>query len=93
MNQVLLSKEQFEEIKNHIHSIYRKIDEKDTPPEKLIYSNDELCELLGISKRTAQNYRDKQLITFSQVGGKIFYHHEDIEAFLDKHKIEATNQD
>lgn len=42
--------------------------------------------LLGISKGTAQNWRDQGMIAFSQIGQKIYYKMEDIEAFLKAHK-------
>lgn len=51
--------------------------------------NREFCDLLGISSRTAQNYRDRGLISFSQIGPKIYYNQEDIECFLEQHKVKA----
>lgn len=52
--------------------------------------NAELCKQLSISKRTAQTYRDKKLISYSQVGSKILYKSADVEAFLLKHHIKST---
>ncbi len=43
----------------------------------------ELIQLLFISKRTAQHYRDSKLISFSQVGNKIYYKGENIIALLE----------
>jgi excisionase family DNA binding protein len=50
----------------------------------------ELCQLLNISKRTAQNYRDKGLIPFSRFGGKIFYDVFDVQSALAKHQTQHT---
>ena len=58
-------------------------------PQKKIYSNEELCSLLGISKRTSQTWRDRKWIEFSQVGNKIYHTWEQIQSFLEKHKVEA----
>ena len=41
-------------------------------------SNEEFVSAMGICKRTAQNWRDEGLITFSQIGSKIYYHIDDI---------------
>jgi len=51
--------------------------------------NEELCNLLSISNKTAQSYRDKGLITFSQIGNKIYYRISSINEFLDSHKRKA----
>lgn len=41
-----------------------------------------LSELLGVSRRTTQDYRDRGLIPYYRLDGKILYAEEDIEAFL-----------
>ena len=54
------------------------------PSEKQWLNNKEFCEYLGISKRTAQNYRDTGIIPFSQIGSKIYYRLSDVFHALDK---------
>jgi hypothetical protein len=49
------------------------------------YDNQELMQILFISKRTAQHYRDSGLISFSQVANKIYYKGESIIALLEGH--------
>ena len=44
--------------------------------------NQEVCDILGISKRTLQTYREKGLLPFSQIKHKIFYKPGDIETLL-----------
>jgi predicted site-specific integrase-resolvase len=39
--------------------------------------------LMGISGRTAQQWRDDGLIQFSQIGNKLYYRMSDINRFLD----------
>ena len=41
------------------------------------------CEYLGISKRTAQNYRDTGVIPFSQIGSKIYYRWSDVVTMIE----------
>lgn len=48
----------------------------------------EARKMLGISQKTWQTYRDNRIIPFSQFGRKIYVKREDIENFLNKHKVE-----
>lgn len=58
------------------------------PVDKIWYCNKDVCRLLGISLRTLQNYRDKGLIPYSQVGHKCFYKIKDVECFIEKNRKE-----
>ncbi len=53
--------------------------------------NQEVCEILGISVRTLQTYRDKGLLPYSCIKHKIFYKPEDVEALL-KSSYHQQNQ-
>ena len=44
-----------------------------------------LSELLGVSRRTTQDYRDRGIIPYYRLDGKILYAEEDIEIFLQSH--------
>jgi hypothetical protein len=41
------------------------------------------CQLLKISKRTLQTYRDNGIISFSQILGKIYFKASDIDKHLE----------
>jgi hypothetical protein len=43
--------------------------------------------MLKLSPKTLQNYRDRRLIPFSQVGNKIYYPLKGIEEFLNENLI------
>ncbi len=49
-----------------------------------IYTSEEVRDILKISKRTLQSWRDKGYIKFSQINGKILYTQIDIENFLER---------
>lgn len=51
-------------------------------------SGKDVAEMLGISPRTLQNWRDQRAIRFSQVGDIIRYKKSDVDEFLDDHIIE-----
>jgi len=64
-------------------------------PEDVFFDNQEFMLLMNISKRTAQEWRNKKIIEFSQVGNKIYYRLSDIKKLLrrklqSKSKIKTT---
>jgi MerR family transcriptional regulator, repressor of the yfmOP operon len=52
----------------------------------------ETCQLLKISKRTLQSYRDKGIIGFSQISGKIYFRLTDIETHLAAHYVKPYHK-
>jgi protein tyrosine phosphatase len=54
-------------------------------------SNDDVCFVLRISKRTLQNYRDNGILPFAQIRRKIYYRPSDIEAYLEAHYIKSND--
>ena len=58
-----------------------KLNEK-IDPEDVFFDNGEFMKLMNISKRTAQEWRNKKIIEFSQVGNKIYYRLSDIQKLL-----------
>jgi len=57
-------------------------DKADNPLKDRWLDNQEMMQLLKISRRTLQTYRDEKVIPFSQVGSKIYYKAADVEKFL-----------
>lgn len=53
----------------------------------------DVCEKLGISKRTLQTYRDRGLLPYSQINHKIYYRTEDVEAFVEAMSREMTEDE
>lgn len=49
---------------------------------KRFYTDAQLAEILNISRRTLQEYRDNRLIAYYRLDGKILYADDDVEAFL-----------
>lgn len=48
----------------------------------------EVCLLLGFSKRTLQYYRSSGRLAYSQIGGKIYYKTSDIEKIIVESEIQ-----
>ena len=53
---------------------------------KEFLDNQEFIQLMHISKRTAQYWRDSGLIPFSQIGNKLYYKMADVLIFIDTYK-------
>ena len=49
--------------------------------------NKQVCELLKISLRTIQTYRDMGILLYSQIGRKCYYKVADIEQFINQQQI------
>ena len=48
--------------------------------------NQDVCQILNISKRTLQTYRDNGTLPFSQINHKMFYRAEDVERVINQLK-------
>jgi FixJ family two-component response regulator len=48
--------------------------------------NQDICQILNISKRTLQTYRDNGTLPYSQIGHKMYYKTEDVERVLNQLK-------
>lgn len=82
MEAIVLPKEQFEQLLERVAKIQTTLDEKQKNPEDVFLDNQEFLQLMNISKRTAQTWRDDGIISFSQVGSKIYYRMSDIQRLL-----------
>ncbi|KAA6309713.1 hypothetical protein EZS27_038850 [termite gut metagenome] len=54
--------------------------------------NNEVCEMLHLSSHTLQDYRDKGMIAFYKLEGKILYKMSDIQQMLEKNYFDAWKQ-
>ncbi|MFC2326065.1 helix-turn-helix domain-containing protein [Prevotella veroralis] len=50
----------------------------------------EVCERLFISPRTLQDYRDKSIIPYAQIAGKILYRLSDINRLLQENYVKRN---
>jgi len=54
---------------------------------EIYLSGQDVCELLHISKRTLQQYRDDKILSFIQIGGKIIFKQSDILTVLEQNYV------
>ena len=82
-----------EPIKNSLENIEKRLEEltsivtkkQENIFNKVFIDNDEFQRLFKISPNTAENWRKKGIIGFSQMNNKIVYRIADINLMLDKH--------
>ena len=76
---------QLEEITNTLKEADLKMDDPFVP-------NTKFMELMEISTRTAQVWRDEEKIGYSQIAGKIYYRKSDIEKLLNDNYHKAKEK-
>lgn len=89
MEVVTLQSQAYQEIVSKLDTINQRLTAKEKEPKEKWLDNQELMQLLKLSKRTLQHYRDSGLISFSQVGSKIYYKLADVEDLLKSHYNKA----
>ncbi len=75
--------QQHEELLKRLDDLMIGLNENRKLPDDPFFSNEEFMNLMSISIRTAQLWRDQGLISFSQISGKIYYRMSDIQKLLD----------
>lgn len=76
---------------SNIRSENRK-DFSSSPLEDQLLDNQDLCQLLRISKRTLQRYRSEGLLPYRVLQHKTYYRKEDVRIFLQKY-MQKVNTD
>ncbi|TXK74544.1 helix-turn-helix domain-containing protein [Mesonia sp. HuA40] len=91
MKAIILSTEQYTDLVNRLDELNKKLEEKQKSPKEVFLDNQEFLQLMNISKRTAQTWRDEGVISFSQIGSKIYYRMSDVQKLLDNNYRKAFN--
>lgn len=69
---------ELELIKKQVDNLYHILEkQKNSNPTGLI-DNADFIQIMKISKKTAQNWRDSNAIKYSLIGGKVYYRISDI---------------
>ncbi len=82
----IMSDQDYEGIIKRIEKVSDELREyvkqSSNPMNETWIDNADASRILKISGRSLQNYRDKGILPFSTIGGKIYYKASDIEAVL-----------
>ena len=80
-----------------LHQIMERFDKIDRTLERMnklkdcldgdtLLDNYDLCQLLGITKRTLARYRQKKLVTYYMIDGRTYYKASEVEVLNQKGK-------
>ena len=83
--EIIAHQEMITELRNRIESILNNY--RPVMNGEIYLSGQDVCELLHISKRTLQQYRDDKILPFIQIGGKIIFKQSDILSALEQNYI------
>lgn len=87
MEGIFITTEKYLALLSSIERIELVLQKNSNSSSEEILSIEEACQYLKVSSRTLQNYRDKNLISFFQLGKKILFRKSDILTFLQNHII------
>lgn len=94
MEIIAIERQTFEQIKNrliHFAKQIKKLCANDQPKGKWL-DNQDVCELLNISKRSLQYYRNCGKLSFSQINNKCYYKVTDVEKLLKDSSIQKPSK-
>ncbi len=73
----------YDRVLNQLDELTAALKQNSVKFDDPIITNSQFTKLMGISLKTAQSWRDQNVINFSQVNNKIYYRASDIKALLD----------
>lgn len=87
-----ITKEQTQAILDRLTIMENLLKEKQIKQVNIILDNQEFIQVMNISKRLAQRWRDAGMISYSMVGNKIYYKLSDVHIMLDTYYKKAKVQ-
>lgn len=93
MGATIITTEDLQEFKKELLEDIRKLlkEQKEGTSRKWLKSA-EVRELLGISPGTLQNLRINGTLTFSKIGGLLYYDHQQIMELLEEHTVNRASR-
>lgn len=81
----------FPELQEFLSEIKHELNQLHRPPDQVIWDDVDLRQNLKVCQRTTANWRQRGLITYTKVSGKIFYKLSDILTFMERNQIPAIS--
>lgn len=93
MHMNILTVAEYSEILSRLDSLSKQVEllKNSNSFNRQIRSVKETCDLINVSPRTLQRYRDLGKIGFTQVGSKILFTADHIQAFMAANNVEPFN--
>lgn len=89
MGKFIITEQSFREILQRLESVEDLLKGKQKNPQEVFFDSQEFINIMNISKRTSQAWREQKVVAYSQVGNKIYYRLSDIIQMLEKFTVPA----
>ena len=86
----VITREDLNEFRTLLLNDLQEIIQTKPQQQKQWLKSSEVRKLLNISPDTLQNLRVNGTLTYTKIGGIIFYAYADLQKVLEKNKVEAT---
>lgn len=83
---------QHEELIRKLDDLIKGFNSDKEKTNSFFIDNSQFIKLMNISKRTAQQWRDNKLISYSQIGNKIYYQIPDVRQLLEDNRIKSKKE-
>jgi hypothetical protein len=85
-----LYSEEIQQLITTLHAVRQVLENVNKPPDQVILDDVDLCNLLKFSKRTSPYWRERGEITYSKLGGKIYYRLADVLSLIERNELHAV---
>jgi hypothetical protein len=83
----ILYSEEIQQLITTLEAVKKVLENVNKPPDQVILDDVDLCNFLKISKRTSAYWRERGEITYSKLGGKIYYRLADILSLIKRNEV------
>lgn len=90
MEVINMEAQTFEAMMTRFEAFTRKVETLCESRDKSLHrwlDNQDVCQILNISKRTLQTYRDNGTLAHTQINHKMYYKPEDVEKVINHLKL------
>jgi len=90
MEVINIEAQTFEAMMSRFETFTRKVESLCESKDKSLQrwlDNQDVCQILNISKRTLQTYRDNGTLAYTQINHKMYYKPEDVEKAINHLKF------
>jgi hypothetical protein len=87
----VITREDLNEFRSLLLEDLKEIIQSKSLPQKQWLKSNEVRKMLNISPGTLQNLRINGTLSYTKIGGIIYYAYADIEKVLNNNKVEATD--
>lgn len=84
MEVITIESSAYKDLLKRIEEIARAVNAPSDHLQSEWVDNEGLSRMLNLTTRSLKNYRDRKILPYSQIEGKIFYRRSDVESLLER---------